>query len=115
VYVRNAQRKWGHFDSAIPVYVLGFPLAGRLTTGSANGTYTLRIKSYDWTGGLGTTANQGETIALNDFNGVANAVTNLASPFYYWKDFNSSGTVNFTDLNPVIAHLNHDCDSPNNP
>ena len=114
VGVRNANRKWGHYDTDLPVYALGFKLSGRLTTGSGNGSYSLRIKNLDWTGGLGTALNQGESVTLSDFNGIANgiAVNNAIS---YWKDFDSSGSVTATDLNIITTHLNHTCTFPNNP
>jgi len=114
VGLRNANRKWGHYDTELPVYVLGFKLSGRLTTGSANGTYTLRIKSIDWTGGLGTTLNQGEAVTVTDFNGIANGI-GINNAISYWKDFDSLSGVTATDLNIITSHLNHDCDSPNNP
>jgi len=108
-------RKWGHFDSELPVYVLGFKLSGRITTESANGSYTLQIKSYDWTGGLGTAANQGESVSIADLNGVVNAIPGNTNPFRYWMDFDSDGDIVIQDLNLVTNHLNHDCDLPNNP
>lgn len=112
VGVRNPNRKWGHYDLELPVYALGFKISGRLTTGSANGTYVLRIKSFDWTGGLGALLNQGEAVTITDFNGVSNTigVNNVIS---YWKDFDFSGGVAVGDLNLITNHLNHDCDSPN--
>ena len=73
VGTRNPLRKWGHYDTKIPVFVLGFEIQGRLTTASANGTYTLQIKSYDHTGGLGTALNQGESVSSADFNAIATA------------------------------------------
>jgi hypothetical protein len=111
VGVRNPNRKWGHYDGDLPVYVLGFKLSGRLTTGSANGTYVLRIKSIDWTGGLGALMNQGEAVTVTDFNGVANTigVNNVIS---YWKDFDTSGGVAVSDLNLITNHLNHNCAAP---
>ena len=112
VGVRNPNRKWGHFDTDLPVYALGFKLSGRLTTGSANGTYVLRIKSFDWTGGLGALLNQGEAVTVTDFNGVSNTI-GLNSFISYWKDFDFSGSVAVADLNLVTNHMNHDCDSPN--
>ena len=112
VGTRNPQRKWGHYDSAIPVYVLGYALSGRLTTGAANGTYTLRVKSFDWGAGLGTAMDAGEQVTATDFNGVANAVINLNSPFYYWKDLNFSGLVTAQDFNVITAHQNHSCTNP---
>lgn len=114
VYLRSGNRKWGHYDTALPVYVLGFQLSGRLTSASANGTYTLRIKNFDWTGGLTAVANAGETVTSTDGNGIANGffINNAIS---YWKDFDYSGAVNATDGNSIVAHLLHDCDTPNNP
>jgi hypothetical protein len=108
VFLRNSNRKWGHYDTTLPVYVLGFQLSGRITSASANGTYTLRIKSYDLTGGLGATANQGETVTSADYNLVSNNIngTGVGS---YWRDFDSSGAVTSTDLNPVNTHFNHNC------
>jgi len=114
VTLRNANRKWGHYDTELPVYVLGFKLSGRLTTGSANGTYTLRIKNLDHTGGLGTALNQGEAVLVNDFNAIVFGLgaNNIVS---YWRDFDTSGGVTVTDLNILTQHLNHNCETPNNP
>jgi hypothetical protein len=114
VGTRNGQRKWGHYDTAIPVFVLGFQLSGRLTSGSANGTYTLRIKNFDWTGGLGTAKNLGEAVTGADFNGVA-ANIGVNNAISYWKDFDFSGSVTATDFNLISVHATHDCDTPNNP
>jgi hypothetical protein len=114
VSLRNANRKWGHYDGKLPVYVLGFELSGRETTGSLNGTYTLRIKNFDWAGGLGAIANQGEAVASNDFNGVANGI-GKSTIVTYWQDFDFSGAVASSDFNTINAHTTHDCDTPNNP
>lgn len=114
VAVRSGNRKWGHYDTKLPVYVLGFELSGRLTTGSANGTYTLRIKSFDWASGLGAVLNQGETVSSGDFNGVANGI-NVNNIISYWRDFDSNGAVTSTDFNAINAHTTHDCDTPLNP
>jgi len=113
-FVRNSNRKWGHYDTTLPVYVLGFQLSGRLTSGSANGTYTLRIKNYDLTGGLGAIANQGEVVSSTDFNSIANGI-GVSNAVSYWRDFDSSGSVTSTDFNSVNGHLNHSCTAPNNP
>jgi hypothetical protein len=112
--VRDPIRKWGHYDSVLPVSVLGIALSGRLTTASSNGTYVLRIKNFDHVGGLGTALNQGEAVTAVDVNGVANSlgVNNATS---YWRDFDSSGEVELADLNMLLYHVNHDCDSPNIP
>jgi hypothetical protein len=114
VAVRNPNRKWGHYDTELPVFCLGFKLSGRLTTASANGTFTLRVKNLDWTGGLGATANQGEAVTLSDFNGIANGI-GVNNAISYWKDFDGSGSVTSTDLNIITTHLNHNCTFPNNP
>ena len=117
VGTRDPSRKWGHYDTEIPLYVLGFKISGRLTTESANGTYALRIKNFDWTGGLGTTLSQGETVTAADFNGVAVGM-GVDNAISYWKDFDYTGgpgAVGITDFNAISAHVGHDCDSPNNP
>jgi len=108
VFLRNSNRKWGHYDTTLPVFCLGFQLQGRLTSASANGTYTLRIKSYDLVGGLTAASNQGETVTSLDYNVVSNNLngTGIGS---YWRDFDSNGAVTSTDLNPVSTHLNHNC------
>jgi len=110
VGVRNPNRKWGHYDSRLPVYAFGRAINGRLTEGDSNGSYELRIKNIDYTGGLLATT-LGESVASDDYNGVANQL-GLDTAVSYWKDFDSSGQVNSTDLNILSAHLNHDCDSP---
>jgi hypothetical protein len=109
--IRDPNRKWGHYDSDLPVYVMGFKIQGRITTGSANGTYVLRIKNYDWTAGLGTVSNQGEWVTITDFNGISNGI-GVSSLTSYWKDFDSSGIVDVTELNLVTNHLNHNCNTP---
>ena len=121
VATRDANRKWGHYDSAIPVYVLGFQLSGRLTSGAANGSYVLQIKNFDWNGGLlgpnpplNTNYNVGEWVTANDFNGIANGI-GVNNAISYWKDFDSSGSVTAQDYNSVNIHTNHKCDFPNNP
>jgi hypothetical protein len=114
VYLRNTNRKWGHYDTTMPVFALGFQLSGRLTSVSANGTYTLRIKNFDWTGGLGAVFNQGETVTSADFNGVANGI-GVNNAISYWRDFDFSGGVTSTDFNTINAHVGHNCAVPNNP
>jgi len=112
VTLRNSNRKWGHYDTKLPVYVLGFELAGRLTSGDTNGSYTLRIKNYDWSGGLGQEV--GEAVSSVDFNGIVLGL-NVHNTISYWKDFDSNGAVTSTDFNTIIAHLNHNCAAPLNP
>ena len=116
VGLRNSGRKWGHYDTKIPVYVLGYEIAGRLTTASANGTYTLQIKSVDVTGG--TTPSPpflGQLVNSADFSAV---VSQLGAPFSFltwWRDFNYDGIVNSADFSIIQPHQNHSCTVPNNP
>jgi len=114
---RDPLRKWGHYDSEMPVYVRGIKLQGRLTTGSANGTYQLEIKTFDLLDGLGTGVNQGEAVTASDYNDVVahNNQADSADPGNWWRDFDNSGIVNSIDINFIGAHVNHGCNSPNNP
>jgi hypothetical protein len=114
VGTRNPLRKWGHYDSEIPVYVLGFKISGRLTTASANGTYTLQIKNFDFQGGLGTGLNQGEVVTSTDFNNVATKI-GITDLLTWWRDFDSVGGTTSTDFNLISGHVTHSCSSPNNP
>ena len=117
VTLRNANRKWGHIDFELPVYVLGFKISGRPTTASpASPAYILRIKNMDYTNtfGLGAVLNVGEQVTSSDFNGVANGI-GLSSTTSYWKDFNSSGGVTSADFNIIVNHNNHTCTFPLNP
>lgn len=112
VYVRDPDRKWGHYDTDLLVIVRGAALIGRLTTASPPGTYVLRIKNMDMTGGLGRVMNAGEVVSSLDFNSVTNGRFHAAEPESYWRDLNDDGFVTFIDANIVTAHLNHDCDTP---
>jgi len=112
--LRDPNRKWGHYDSELPVFALGFKLVGRLTTASPNGTYILRIKNLDTMEGLGTDIDEGVAVTAADFTAVVRNI-NVAGPISYWLDFDGNGTVGAGDLNLITNHLNHDCDTPNNP
>jgi len=113
VGVRDANRKWGHFDSELPVFVLGFKISGRLTSASANGTYVLRIKSYDLVRGLVLITNDGERVNSFDFNQiVANLGVVFPDPDLYWCDNNNTNSVNSFDYNNLVGHINHTCTSP---
>jgi len=114
VGTRSGLRKWGHYDTVIPVYVLGFQLQGRLTTASANGTYTLQLKNLDTTGGLGATLDQGEVVSATDFNAIANGI-GVSNAVSFWRDFDSSGSVAAADFNLISQHVGHNCVRPNNP
>lgn len=110
---RNVGRKWGHYDTEIPVYVLGFKIAGRLTT--AGGAYTLQIKSFDVVGGTAAQLNQGQVVNAGDFNSVTSQLNVAFNFLTWWRDFNFDGLVNATDFSAMTAHLNHSCSAPNNP
>ena len=114
VATRDPGRKWGHYDSVLPVHVLTVPLAGRLTTASANGTYTLRIKNLDVVDGLEATLDAGEYVSFRDFNVMIQEFAS-SSTITYWLDFNNDGSVNTVDFNLMASHLNHDCTHPNSP
>jgi hypothetical protein len=111
---RDPNRKWGHYDSELPVNALGFNLSGRLTTASANGTYVLRIKNFDTMEGLGIDVDEGAAVTTADFSAIARHI-GISSAISYWLDFDSSGSVTASDFNSFIGHLSHDCDFPNNP
>jgi len=114
VATRDPQRKWGHYDTELPVFILGWKIQGRITTSSMNGTYTLRIKNIDHLGGLGTAMNMGEVVASDDFSSVANHI-GVNDALSYWRDFNSDGSVTSADFSIITQHQGHDCDTPNNP
>jgi len=111
---RDPSRKWGHFDSEIPVYVMGFPLSGKLTSASAFGTYVLRIKNVDVVDGLEATYNAGEYVSFRDLNVFLRELGGSSS-ISYWLDFNGDGAVASVDFNFMIAHQNHHCTFPNSP
>jgi hypothetical protein len=131
VTVRNPNRKWGHWDSELPVFVLGFKLSGRLTSGALNGSYVLRIKNMDVSGGVQsspTPLNTGELVDAGDVTTVRarkDDNINVTQLFYYWSNLDGlcplNDCVTQEDLNIVLAHFSsvagtrHDCDFPNNP
>jgi hypothetical protein len=112
--VRDPNRKWGHYDTVLPVFVLGIELQGRITSAPPNGTYVLRIKNMDNSGGLGAVLNQGELVNTLDFNAIANTL-GLVSAISFWRDLDWDGEVGLSDLNMLSYHVTHDCDTPNNP
>jgi hypothetical protein len=124
VGVRNPNRKWGHYDSEIPVYVLGFKINGRLTTASANGSYVLRIKNFDMSPAEGFCTNPsdpgctgtGERVNGLDFNLLVARLNKAFVPALdYWLDYNNTNSINGLDFNLFVPHLNHNCTAPNNP
>ena len=113
VGVRDPNRKWGHYDSLIPVYVLGFALQGRLTETSPQGSFALEIKNLDSVGGLTALMNQGERVNSLDIAPVQAEVGN--GTYKFWHDFDWDGVVTSSDLSFVKAHNNHSCTFPRNP
>src|SRR5262245_45744671 len=110
VGTRDPNRKWGHFDSITPVFVLGFPISGRLSQGSANGSYTLGIRNVDHAGGLTLVpADIAEAVNAADYNNFN------ANPGTFGNDFDGDGFKSAADGNVIVGHLGHDCDTPVNP
>jgi hypothetical protein len=113
VGVRDPNRKWGHYDSLIPVFIEGLALQGRLTETSPPGSFALEIKNLDSVGGLAAVMNQGERINSLD---IAPVQADLGHGTYqFWHDFDWDGVVSSADLSFVKAHNNHNCASPQNP
>ena len=77
VGTRDPNRKWGHYDSKLPVYALGTELQGRLTSDPGSDPYVLRVKNFDVSGGLAAVMNQGEAVTTVDLNTV---VANMNNP-----------------------------------
>ena len=111
--LRNSDRKWGHYDTELPVIANGVTIPGKLDEG-AGGQYILRIKSVDIKGGLANGNNQGEVVSQVDFNLVKGEI-GMTDALSYWADFNSSGAVDNIDLNIATFHKDHDCGAPMNP
>ena len=110
VGTRDPMRKWGHYDSELPVYVRGMKLEGRLTSTSSNGSYVLQIKNFDFDGGLDASLplNQGESVGPTEANIIAN---NVGSTNWWW-DLDSDGSVGAIDFNIIAGHATHDCVTP---
>ena len=117
VATRDPNRKWGHYDSEMPVYFKNLQLQGRFTSGDVNNSYKLLIKNFDLLDGLGTDLNVGEAVTAGDYNDVAahGGQLDSADPLNWWRDFDSSGSVSIGDINLIGPHVNHGCNSPSNP
>jgi len=112
IAVRSAERKWGHYDSDLPVIANGVRILGKFLEGAGViGDYVLRIKSFDVKGGLANGNNQGEVVSQVDFNAVKGGLGSTDA-LSYWLDFDSSGVVNTSELNMATAHKDHDCATP---
>jgi len=105
----DPSRRWGGYAGDIPVMVLGFKLQGKLTSGSALGSYTAHVKNLDSVGGRTTATNQGELVNSLDINPVRAAIGHA---YQYQLDFDNNGIVNLIDLNFINAHNNHKCTTP---
>jgi len=116
VATRDAARKWGHFDTDIPVYVLGFKLDGRFTSAQALATpkYTLRVKNVDVALGLNNTLGAAEIVTGVDVSTVLGALT-TAPHLKYWYDVDNNNSVTGADVTTVLGHLNHSCTNLINP
>jgi len=116
--IRDPSRKWGMYAGDIPVTVLGFKLQGKLTSGSALGTYTAHVRSFDTVvTGTAPFLNSGELVTQVDVNPVQAAAV-PGAPYVYKYDFTAPiGFVTSTDLNFIKAHApgTHRCNFPTNP
>jgi hypothetical protein len=113
VTLRDPCRKWGHYDSSLPVLVNGVPIQGRLTDTPGAPAYVLMIKNMDWAGGLTAALNQGEIVSALDFNGIASGMY-IDNAISFAKDLDWDGVVDIADFNLETWHVTHDCDTPNN-
>ena len=111
VTLRDPTRKWGHYDTELPVYANGVQLQGRLTVSGENGEYVLRIKNFDLKGGLANGNNQGEVVSSVDYNSVKGSI-GATDALSYWQDFDSSGEVASSDFSMITHHMDHDCGNP---
>jgi len=113
--VRDPMRKWGHYDTEIPVYIYWNAIQGRLTSAGNNGSYVLQIKNVDLSGGLGAYPNQGQIVNSSDFNSLTGHLGQHDSddPMNWWRDLNNDGNVNSTDYGILTPHMTHSCSSPN--
>jgi hypothetical protein len=108
---RDPTRKWGEYAGDVPVRALGIQLQGRLTSASANGTYTAHVRNVDLTGGRVTALNWGEVVTILDKNAVQAHLS--PNPYGYMFDMDGNGVVNINDVNFVQSHFNHRCNNPN--
>jgi len=111
--VQDTTRKWGQYDSEMPVYALGTQLQGRATTDSTNGSYVLRIRNADVGGGIEVGLNAGEVVNLIDVNFVHAHNHWTGGTYDYFADFDESGYVDAIDEHYVQGHNTGKCHEGN--
>jgi hypothetical protein len=117
VGVRDPNRKWGHYDSKIPVRIKGVEIFGRLTTGSLPNTYTLVIRNFDVVGGFAFPCIPGEAESVDaaDWSAFLWCLGGGLCPMFYQLDFNWDGMLTAQDVNVFVNHFGHNCTNPFNP
>jgi hypothetical protein len=117
VSTRDPNRKWGHYDTDLGVYVVGKRLQGRLSDASSPNSYRLQLKSVDVTGGTTILLDSGELVNSADFGIVAAHIGQHYGDFWlnWWLDFNSDGIITSADMSILSPHIDHVCDWPTNP
>jgi len=113
--VRDPNRKWGHYDSELPVVANGVQLQGRLSDAGTNGEYVLRIKNVDIKGGLQNGIDHGESVTSVDYNSFRSSLDDPPDDLTYWRDLNGDGTYSSTDFAILVNHRDHDCGHPMSP
>jgi hypothetical protein len=117
VGVRDPNRKWGHYDSKIPVRIKGVEIFGRLTTGSLPNTYSLVIRTFDVVGGFAFPCIPGEAESVDaaDWSAFLWCLGGGFCPMFYQLDFNWDGMLTAPDVNVFVNHFGHNCTNPFNP
>jgi hypothetical protein len=117
VGVRDPNRKWGHYDSKIPVRIKGVEIFGRLTTVSLPNTYTLVIRNFDVVGGFAFPCVPGEAESVDaaDWSAFLWCLGGGFCPMFYQLDFNWDGMLTAPDVNVFVNHFGHNCTNPFNP
>ena len=116
VGVRNPNRKWGHYDSKIPVRIGAVEIFGRLTTLSPANSYVLVIRNFDFVGGLSPCIpGEGESVDAADLAALVWCLGGGACPMFFQLDFNWDGVISPSDLNLFFSHFGHNCKFPLDP
>jgi hypothetical protein len=117
VGVRDAHRKWGHYDSKIPVRIKGVEIFGRLTSASSPNSYVLVIRNFDIVGGFASPCIPGEAESVDaaDLAALIWCLGGAPCPMFFQLDFNWDGFLNSSDANLFFNHFNHNCHIPFNP